>query len=112
MKNKYSVLSLWFLLFAFIGYRFVYITNNPINGYNATSWDAFGYYMYLPSTFIYGDVKELKWVPGIDSTYHVTGGTPYQMMKLKPGTYTNKYLSGVAILQTPWFFVGHISAGL
>ena len=49
------------------------------------------------------DVKELKWVKPIDSTYNVTGGVFYQASKLESGTYTNKYLCGVAIIQLPYF---------
>lgn len=77
-----------------------------------TTWDAFGYYMYLPGFFIYHDVKDLKWVEHIDKKYAVTGGKFYQATQLESGTYTNKYLCGVALLQMPWFFLGHILAGV
>lgn len=106
--SHYAVLI---VALAFITVRGFYWTNNTVNGYNATSWDAFGYYMYLPSVFIYEDVKELNWVPGIDSTYHVTGGQFYQAIQLESGTYTNKYLGGVAVLQAPFFAAGHVVAG-
>ncbi|MFL5730598.1 MAG: hypothetical protein ACJ75J_14015 [Cytophagaceae bacterium] len=110
MKYSLSKRTLVLILISFIGYRLVYFENNPKNGYNATSWDALGYYMYLPGLFIYHDVKELKWIGRIDSTYHVTGGTLYQVTKLKSGTYTGKYLSGVAIIESPFFFIGHFTA--
>ena len=113
MKNKISFFSLIFILIIFISYRFLYFENNAKNGYNATTWDAFGYYMYLPAEFIYDDVKELKWIPEIDSSYHVTGGQLYQACLLEgKGTYTNKYFSGVAIMQSPFFFIGHFMAYL
>ncbi len=105
-----SKLALLLVAIVFFIYRGIYFENNQVNGYNATSWDAFGYYMYLPAEFIYDDVKELKWVPEIDSIYHVTGGQFYQAMPLENGGYTNKYLSGVAVMQTPYFFVGHFIA--
>lgn len=88
----------------------MYFENNSKNGYNATSWDAFGYYMYLPSVFIYDDVRELKWIPTIDAEYNVTGGELYQAIKLDDKNYTNKYLIGVAILQFPFFCIGHLMA--
>lgn len=106
-----SKIAVFIVILTFIVFRFVHIKNNDVNGYNATSWDAFGYYMYLPSVFIYDDVKELNWLPKIDSTYHVTGGHLYQAMQLESGTYTNKYLCGVAILQLPFFTIGHLTAG-
>jgi hypothetical protein len=107
-RNKFSSFSLFFVLFVLLGYRIAYWSNNDANGYNAASWDAFGYYMYLPSIFIYDDVKQLKWVDEIDAKYSVTGGTLYQAGKVKnQETYTNKYLSGVACLQLPYFLVAH-----
>ena len=115
LKNKISFLSLLLIVFSFLFVRFSYFENNTKNGYNATSWDAFGYYMYLPSTFIYHDVKEQKWISAIDSTYNVTGGYLYQVCEIKNvkgKKFTNKYLSGVAIMQSPFFFCGHALATL
>jgi hypothetical protein len=115
MKNKISFFSLLIILFLFIAFRLAHTGNNSRNNYNVITWDAFGYYMYLPSTFIYRDVKELKWISVIDSNYHVTGGNLYQAIQLKTEneiTFTNKYLSGVAIMQSPFFFCGHIAAKL
>jgi hypothetical protein len=112
IQQKSSGIALLIIAFVFIAFRFVHIKNNDVNGYNATSWDALGYYMYLPSVFIYEDVKELQWLPQIDSTYHVTGGHMYQAIQLESGTYTNKYLCGVAVLQLPFFWLGHIIAGV
>jgi hypothetical protein len=115
MKNKISFFSLLIILILFIGFRLAHTGSNSQNNYNVTTWDAFGYYMYLPGAFIYQDTKELKWIPVIDSTYHVTGGNLYQAIQLKNTNeiaYTNKYLSGVAIMQSPFFLCGHIAAKL
>lgn len=90
--------------------RFSYRENNSVNGYNATSWDAFGYYMYQPGLLIYHDVKNLDWLPQIDSTYHVTGGKLYQANKIKNGNYVFKYLGGICFLQLPFFYIGHTIA--
>lgn len=101
-----SVLAIVFVMLVFVLFRFQY-------GYEqkkVTTWDAFGYYMYLPSVFIYHDVKKLDWVDNIDKQYQLTGGQFYQATKLETGTFTNKYLGGVAILQMPFFFVGHWTA--
>ncbi len=75
-----------------------------------TTWDALGYYMYLPGIFIYNDVTELKWFPEIDQKYTLSGGEVYQASKHKNGNYVFKYLGGVAILQAPFFAVGHFIA--
>lgn len=106
-QNYLSILAVGIILTVFLIQRFAYFTNNDRNGYNATSWDALGYYLYLPSTFIYDDVKELKWFPEKDSIYQMSGGHFYQGIQLENGNYTFKYLSGVAIMETPFFFIGH-----
>ncbi len=113
MKNKISFSSLILVLILFISFRVTHTDTNSKNEYNVLTWDAFGYYMYLPSAFIYNDAKELKWIAPIDSAYHVTGGNLYQAIQLKNTNeiaFTNKYLCGVALLQAPFFFCGHIAA--
>lgn len=102
--------SLSLLLVCFT--RFAYYSDGSRNGYNATSWDAFGYYLYLPGLFIYGDVDKLAWVEKVDSTYHVTGGYYYQATALENGNRVCKYLGGVALMELPFFGIAHIAAGL
>lgn len=107
-ESKYfSLLSLLLVILAALALRVNYWENNTVNGYNATSWDALGYYMYQPGFLIYDDVKELKWFPEIDSTYHVSGGEFYQVRKVDNGNFVFKYLGGVSIQQLPFFYVGH-----
>lgn len=77
-----------------------------------TTWDAFGYYVYLPAFFIYNDAKTLNWLDSTDRKYHLTGGNGWQAEKLENGNYTFKYLGGVAIMQMPLFLIGHFVAGL
>ncbi len=73
-------------------------------------WDAFGYYIYLPSICKYHDFKELKWLEDIDKKYAVTGGSGWQAEKIKNGNYAFKYLGGVALMEAPFFFMGDIIA--
>lgn len=115
MLNRFRSLSLQaclLLLAVALVFRFGYFTNNAKNGYNATTWDALGYYMYLPGLLIYDDVKELKWFPEIDEKYHVSGGQLYQATSLEKGGYAFKYLGGVAIMELPFFYIGHGIAAL
>ncbi|MDX1653103.1 MAG: glycosyltransferase family 39 protein [Brumimicrobium sp.] len=108
MQHRFPFVSLILIIAVFLIVRIQFWSNNETNGYNATSWDAFGYYMYLPGLFIYDDLRELKWVEKIDEKYKVTGGEFYQAIELdSSGYYTNKYLSGVACLQLPYFLIGH-----
>tara|TARA_B100000508_G_C11465832_1_gene282446 strand:- start:33815 stop:35161 length:1347 start_codon:yes stop_codon:yes gene_type:complete len=110
-KQHLPALATLFVLVFILFFRFQYWSNNESNGYNATSWDAFGYYMYLPATFIYGDVKKLDWVKDVDKTYNVTGGEFYQVRKVEnKDSYAGKYLTGVACMQLPYFIIGHLYA--
>jgi hypothetical protein len=66
--------------------------------------------MYLPSIFIYHDMKDLEWLPAADSTYGLTGGDLYQANRKGNGNFVFKYLGGVSIMQMPLFFTGHLIA--
>lgn len=57
--------------------------------------DSLGYYQYLPSIFIEGSFKPDKWVIFMDD------GSPLSLFSF-----------GVAILQLPFFFLGHMIAHL
>lgn len=108
--RSYSFYAVIISLLLAISVRLCYFTNNEKNGYNATSWDAFGYYMYLPSMFIYKDVKHLKWFEKVDKEYNLSGGNLYQTNLLPNGDHAFKYFSGVAILEMPFFWIGHLVA--
>jgi hypothetical protein len=77
-----------------------------------TRWDAFGYYYYLTAPLIYHDYKRLAWADSIDRRYNVTGGDGLPVQVLENGNKVSKYLCGVAILEAPFFAVGHWVAGL
>jgi hypothetical protein len=110
MKKIYSLLACFIIIIVFAFHRVEYSEFGKWTPVKVTTWDALGYYMYLPSLFIYHDFKELKWFPVIDSSYSVSGGWFYQANHYKGGPYVFKYLAGVAILETPFFFAGHTAA--
>lgn len=94
---------------AFAAMRVGYI-NWETPGANVLTWDAFGYYLYLPGKFIYHDLTRLEWLPGILEQYRPTGHL-YQTIALPNGNFAMKYLAGLSILYTPFFFLGHWAAG-
>jgi Dolichyl-phosphate-mannose-protein mannosyltransferase len=113
MKNMFSLVACGIICAVMLQQRVTYSDLQPGNPtLKITEWDAFGYYMYLPSIFIYKDITQLNWVPGIDKKYAMTGGDGVQATKVSNGNYVCKYLSGVAILEAPLFLIGHISARL
>lgn len=75
--------------------------------YHSVSWaDAAGYYVYLPSTFIYDFNPAL--FP--DSVEALTGGG--FKLDLENQKVITKYNYGVALLQTPFFLTAHAIAPL
>jgi len=110
MKNKYSFIALFLIAIIVVSFRFIPERYPKDKSLVVTTWDAFGYYIYLPSFFIYHDYKDLKWFPEIDKKYSVSGGWIYQANKCKNGNYLFSYTGGVAIMESPLFLFGHIFA--
>ncbi|MCK5776662.1 MAG: glycosyltransferase family 39 protein, partial [Bacteroidales bacterium] len=110
MKNIYSLLACCVVSIILLQYRVSHSDIRSDIPLKVTTWDAFGYYMYLPSIFIYQDITDLKWLPEVDSKYSVTGGKVYQAEKNENGDYVFKYLIGVSIMESPFFLLGHLIA--
>jgi len=111
MKNRYSLIACCIISLVLLQYR---LCNSGLNSkytLKVTTWDALGYYIYLPSAFIYDDATQLKWFPEIDKKYQVSGGWVYQAnIYKKTNKYVFKYLGGVAIMEMPLFLIGHAIA--
>lgn len=105
--KQYSFSACLIISVVLFTYRFSYLKLDSEKPLMVTTWDALGYYFYLPSIFIYKDATALKWFPEIDSIYSVSGGKLYQAEKGDNGNYIFKYLGGVSILQSPFFFLAH-----
>lgn len=108
MKNSLKItmpLSAWLsllLIVSIVFFRFVY---PPVN---ILSWDVFGYYLYLPATFIYHDLKltDISWVNTLIDHYQTTA-TFYQASPVPGGGWVMKYSMGMAVLNAPGFLVAH-----
>ncbi len=111
MKKVYSLLSCLLVSIVLLNYRITYSDIRSPYPLKLTTWDALGYYMYLPGIFIYDDLKEIKWFFEIDETYSLSGGKIYQAHRYRNGNYVFKYLGGVAILEIPCFMAGHLISG-
>jgi hypothetical protein len=69
-------------------------------------YDASGYYLYLPATFIYHDVGKLDFYRYVDSVYKPSpdGRTWYSIYEQpQTGRRLNKYPLGLAIGEMPFF---------
>lgn len=84
---------------------------DPQPGYGILTWDVFGYYLYLPATFIYDDLDKLEFVPELIDKYEPTA-TFYQVNHLENGNKVMKYTMGLSIMYSPFFFAGHAVASL
>src|SRR3990170_1398176 len=105
MKSLYAVLLIaiiWFLLGAF------YYPKWKLPFSEATiSWDASGYYHYLPATFIYHDLKKQKFMAEINEKYMPSPALDQTYDHQPSGNKVNKYAIGQAVLFSPFFFLAH-----
>lgn len=75
------------------------------------SWDAGGYYWYLPAYFIYDDLKEQAFKEEILQKYTPIPPHEFQYaFKDEHGNYVMKYTLGIALLESPFFGAAHIYA--
>jgi len=73
------------------------------------SWDAGGYYWYLPSAFIYKDLAGQHFKDSILRKYEPTPPNDFQYA-FKPdrtGNYVIRYTIGTAVLEALPFFIAH-----
>ncbi|MBK9416902.1 MAG: hypothetical protein IPN62_06285 [Flavobacteriales bacterium] len=78
---------------------------------NIISWDIFGYYLYLPATFIHHDptIQDISWVEQARELYK-SSSTLYQAQERPTGGWVLKYPMGLALLWSPFFLAGHLTA--
>lgn len=101
-KINRVVVLLTILFSSFFAVKFI---NHKITFYG----DAAGYYLYLPSTFIYHNLTNYEPYPddrGITSNImNYEYANPHRNEK---DTLFNQYTYGVALLEAPFFFVAHM----
>ncbi len=111
MKNKFSFTSLVLIGIMYIVIRLLNTNDSKHSPIKVTSWDALGYYMYLPAAFIYKDVSKLNFYDSMEIKYKLQGASGlYQFEKLTSGNKVGKYFIGVSILQAPYFFLANFYA--
>lgn len=78
-----------------------------------TSWDVFGYYLYLPATFVHHDpmLNDIEWIKKANSNQEIAG-TLYMISSNDTGEPMYFFLMGMSILYLPFFFIGQIFASL
>jgi len=112
-KSNFSLHTVYLLILVVAVSRFAFPRWLTYDVLSILSWDVFGYYLYLPATFIHHDaaLTDFSWLQQILDTYHPTNGF-YQAYIGPAGDYVMKYPMGLAILYAPFFFFGHFFAVL
>ncbi len=113
MRGRLSFIAVIVTACALLFTRVEYTEMRGWSKLQVTNWDALAYYGYLPSVFIYHDIERMGWIESIDSTYHVVGtGGLYQMLPAENGNRIDKVMIGVALMELPFFLIGHTAAAL
>lgn len=102
MKKTYFSIFLFSIISLIVAFNHSNWDNKDV-----INFDVSGYYLYLPATFIYKDLGELKFYDKIDSAYTLSKGvSQYALIKQKAtGKKLNKYAIGVSLGELPLFFV-------
>jgi hypothetical protein len=113
IQQKVSFFVFCLLSLAIILNRFLLPRFNTHDIFSIISWDVFGYYLYLPAKLIHHDlgIRNYAWVQEILDTYHPTMGF-YQAYLSPGGDYVMKYPMGLAIMYSPFYFMGQVLAHL
>lgn len=70
------------------------------------TWDAGGYYAYLPASFIYHDLKQLNYCYYIQAKYNLPPSWAWEVN----GNKLLQYSCGQAVMELPWFGLAHLVA--
>ena len=88
----------------------IYIVSYPfLNGWpNPFVWDTFGYYLYLPMAFIHQDLgmQEFSVIENLQQEQFISTSF-YQIHKAETGNWLIRYPSGLSVLLSPFYFIGH-----
>ncbi|SFQ27358.1 glycosyltransferase family 39 protein [Hymenobacter arizonensis] len=86
--------------------------DRPWKGLEVFDWDAGGYYVYLPSAFIYGDLARADSLQRLAEAQVPGQRRMLGLREATPGKFISKYPLGVALGELPWFLGAHAYAKL
>lgn len=112
-KSRFSrwALIACYLIFGYSAF-FYYPRWEHRQSENTFGWDVAGYYLYLPATFIYHDLKGLSFRDSVFMPYHFTPDFQQATLHPESGNFVLKYSSGQAVMMLPGFLTGHLYASL
>ena len=112
-RAPYSLLALLLLFVIMVQARLWAPHWDTHNVVAVLTWDAMGYYLYLPAKFIYHDLSHLTFAADIMREY-APSSSFYQASQVPgapEGQLVMKYTAGLALLWAPFFWLGHWVAG-
>lgn len=111
--HPYSLLAIFILFLLMVQARLWAPYWDTRNVQAILTWDAMGYYLYLPAHFIYHDLGHMAFIGDIMREYNPSSSfyQAFQVPGGPEGQLVTKYTCGLAILWTPFFFLGHWAAG-
>ena len=116
MKSKFKNITfskfvLWLLLFVMLGSFFtIKRWGDAEKTQKLIDWDVTSYYSYLPALFIHKDVSLEFTKRGTDMSYE--NNHQFWYLTAPNGKRIIKVTMGMAIMYSPFFFIGHTSAHL
>jgi hypothetical protein len=112
--NKYKISPSFFILiicYSLLSYSSLvfYPRWQKEHTESTIAYDVEGYYWYLPSLFIFQDLKHQAFKDSILQKYQASATDNFQhgFVHQQSGNYVLKYTSGMAIMYFPAFVVGH-----
>ncbi len=112
-RAPYSLLALLLLFVLMVQARLWAPHWDTHNVIAVLTWDAMGYYLYLPAKFIYHDLHHVAFAADIMREYGPSSSF-YQASQIPgapEGQLVMKYTAGLALLWVPLFWLGHWAAG-
>ena len=111
-KNKFDTLFFGFLISIILAFLFFRPLNSPWHKFIAG--DGFGYYSYLPATYIYKDTDySFKWFNKIYKANYVYESFPNpedNFLVAYNNKRINKYYQGLSYIWLPFFGAAHLVA--
>ena len=106
-NSKGSLIVAIAIVIYFVSWPFIYKFSNPF------TWDTFGYYLYLPLTFIYQDlgISDFTIIENVQNKQFISD-TLYQIYETETGNMLIRYPLGLSVLLSPFYLIGHFIAGV
>lgn len=108
IKNKTSFIVVSLLAFTMFVCKYNEFQQKDKQNPYPIAWDVYGYYLYLPATFIYHDIglENNDWLNAIRDRYNPSP-TPYQYVKGKANRQAIVYNIGYSFIYAPGFLIAH-----